>query len=626
MTTTASSVDKSTTTITMVPEDLNGEIRHNRRNARTRRRIGTATTVRRRRRHRPTMLLLMTTMVIVCSVLFSSSILFCNGWVLSPHPSSRISSSSVRSSSSASPATVTLAASNNDSTQDVNVDVDKAQDTTTEEEEEVDGGISDIDARVLRSLLQDSEKLDLQQEENMKKLLERGVTSKAKVELPNDDDGGNKATREGGGEEEIPYSSQVLQTLADTKLWRKLKRNAEDWVESAQIAITNRIERDAKLVASLGIFAFERALKDVERALPAASSAVPTARKIFQLTDTSSYEEPPPAKVAQEQQDPKELSSADLRKEFATPQDEIRSISKEIQEIFQKADQESANKQKASPFFATRATDNTFFASPKTSGPKTPLVGTGSGANTLKSTARRGAARLDQAYQRQKRTTLAREKENVAQTGSRLASNLVESAYQVQREIQSDEVNEPGYKTKRLRQATASTARQLAAAARQTSANLLSAAQQKKRANSALLASSSTAAEEAVVDATTSGQVEANPVDFVDDQTYFAFKRERDDDNVATTTTEYDVNEDVVEDSGGVDFVNDAKAKFVDVMDAAVVVDVEGDVDIVDGLSSNFVDTASTASTTNIAADEYASIYADMANVGASTGNVDPST
>jgi hypothetical protein len=257
--------------------------------------------------------------------------------------------------------------------------------------------LSDLDARVLQSLLQDSaNKLDLQEEDNMKKLLERGIKSKQKVVSP-------IKQKE---EEPSDYSSQVIKTLADTKLWRALSRNAQDFVESARIAIANRVERDSKLIASLGIFALDRALQDVSRALPSATS-FSTKPKMFELSDKSSYQ-------------PQNESSdkmVDLRKEFSTPQDEIKIVSAEIRQIFEQADQQ--------------VTSRTISSSMPSS------------ASSLKSTARRGTARLSQAYQRQQKTKLAREKENIVQKAPRLASNVIDSAYQVKRELQI-EPNQPG--------------------------------------------------------------------------------------------------------------------------------------------------------------------------------------
>jgi hypothetical protein len=334
---------------------------------------------------------------------------------------------------------------------------------TPDSQDDDDGeGISDLDARVLRSLLQDSKKLDLQQEENMRQLLERGVKSKEKVELPKKQE-----------EVESEYSSKVFQTLTDTKLWKALSRNWQDAVESAQIALQNRIERDAKLVASLGIFALDRALQDVSRALPAAASAINKQRnKVLQLSDKSSFQET------------KLTDKVDLRKEFSTPQDEIKSVSAEIKQIFQQADAQVTPRSLSSSRAASAQ----------------QLI---SSATSLKSTARRGTARLSQAYQRQQKTKLAREKENIAQTGTRFASRAIDSAYQVKRELQI-EPNQPGYKTKRLRQATASTARLLASAAKAGASTFLLGTNGKKKSDKQLPQTSSSA----------SARTSANPTKF----------------------------------------------------------------------------------------------------------------
>jgi hypothetical protein len=46
---------------------------------------------------------------------------------------------------------------------------------TTKENDDEEDLLSQMDARVLQSMLRDSNKLDLEQASNMKKLLERGV-------------------------------------------------------------------------------------------------------------------------------------------------------------------------------------------------------------------------------------------------------------------------------------------------------------------------------------------------------------------------------------------------------------------------------------------------------------------
>ncbi|KAG7363774.1 ion transport protein [Nitzschia inconspicua] len=414
-----------------------------------------------------------------------------------------------------------------------------------DKEKDDDDLLSDLDARVLRSMLQDSaNKLDLQQEENMKKLLERGIKSKQKVESPT-------TVKDTEKEEESAYSSQVIKTLADTKLWRALSRNAQDFLESAKITIANRLERDAKLVVSLGIFALDRALQDVSRALPSAASLTQNNKKIFQLSDKSSFDV-----SDNQQQKQQEPMKVDLRKEFATPQDEIKSVSAAIKQIFEQADQKVTPRSLSS----------------SSSSAKTLL--SSSSASSLKSTAQRGTARLSSAYQRQQKTKLAREKENIVQKAPRLASSVIDSAYQVKRELQI-EPNKPGYKTQRLREATASTAKLLASAAKAGGSLLLGQASKTRRNNQLPFSATSSSAVstnagtgpsqvdvktssfttngatisevDSAMDATARAMdaayyasssvssssssnngrpnIKAEPVDFLDNEPYFAFKR-----------------------------------------------------------------------------------------------------
>lgn len=290
--------------------------------------------------------------------------------------------------------------------------------------------LSELDARVLQSFLQE-DKLDLKQEKNMKKLLERGIASKKSPTVPV-----TPKEEEDSKSDSTTYSSTVIKTLADTKLWKALKRNVQDLVESSRIALANRIERDAKLIASLGIFALERGIRDVSRALPA-SVGIKTKQKIFQLSDKSSFDDSDDSN----KQSSSSSSARDLRKEFSTPQDEIRAVSVEIRQIFQAADRKE-----------TRDVPS----------PGTYTLPTAS--SSLRNTARRGKARLSQAYAKQQKTKLAQEKENLAQSSTRVASKLIDSAYQVQRELQV-EPNQPGYKSKALLEATVTATKQLASAA-----------------------------------------------------------------------------------------------------------------------------------------------------------------
>ena len=132
-----------------------------------------------------------------------------------------------------------------------------------------------MDARILQSMLRDN-KLDLEQNQNMKKLLERGIKKDEKLnDLQNNDDEVD--------DDETPYSSQVIKKLADTKFWQALSRNAADVFESVAIAATNQLEKSAKVLVGLGFFAWERAKQDAARALPTAGTASVPKKKVFQI-------------------------------------------------------------------------------------------------------------------------------------------------------------------------------------------------------------------------------------------------------------------------------------------------------------------------------------------------------
>lgn len=374
-----------------------------------------------------------------------------------------------------------------------------------------------MDARILQSMLRDN-KLDLEQESNMKKLLERGIRKDPDAE--DEDDKASKFQKEEPAEDDT-YSSQVIKTLADTKFWKAFKRNAAEVLESVAISVTNEIEKGAKVLVGLGFFAWERAAQDVARALPSAAS-IPK-KKVFQLGETSSFVEPT-APEEEEEMTPSQRAKS-IRQEFTTPADEISAVTAEISKIFQRADrqialqsEEDKSKDTRNPFFAAfveerelqqlkasdDATASPYFAS-----------------STLSTTASRGSSRLDAAFQRAQKTKLSREKENVAQKGNRLASAAINSAYQVKTEITSEE-NIPGYKTKQIRESTVDASKRLAGAAKKSAGFL-------GGVSSFFLGEGATKEppkQQQLPPTSTSGKVKADPVEFLDDSMYFAFKRE----------------------------------------------------------------------------------------------------
>ncbi|CAB9508526.1 Putative mitochondrial carrier protein PET8 [Seminavis robusta] len=257
---------------------------------------------------------------------------------------------------------------------------DQKQQKKKEEEK-----LSEMDARVLQSLLQDSEKLNLKTEESMKKLLERGVVSKDVPQAP------KKET-----DDDSEFSSEVLKTFSDTKLWQAVSRKAEDWLESAKLFVVNRIERDAMTLAALGLFAWERVVRDVGRALPAAGNSTAAGRedkKSFLLSEKSSVDE------------------------MTTPMDELKSVGTAVAEILKSG-----------------GTDGT------------------TSASTLRTaaTSRQDKRNFQRTYQRAQEKADAQK--NPAKVTQQAASSVVDTAWQLKRELEV-ESNAPGYKTKKVQTA-----------------------------------------------------------------------------------------------------------------------------------------------------------------------------
>jgi hypothetical protein len=342
----------------------------------------------------------------------------------------RSSSSSTSSCQSSTTSSNNDSNSNNDGEQNEPTVDQQGQEYNVQRQEE---DLSDLDARVLRSMLNDGS-LDLLTEDDMLQLLDRasGPKDASLPPIPSSD---------------TDYESKTLQALMDTKLWKALSAKKDDLLESAKIFIENRIERDTRLLASLGIFVWDRVVRDVARALPAASSsgavgrAVRTATRQLQgstttsrtststSTSTASSDVDDTVRVTDE----RKLEELDLYEEMNTPLDEIKSVTQAIQDIL---------KGEASSTASQRGIRTAAPAGQKTR-----------------------TERQQRAYQKRKQTVLKREKEGVDVL--RVAGKVVDAAYEVRRDLQV-EVNKPGYKTERVRTAIAAgaetTSRVIAAA------------------------------------------------------------------------------------------------------------------------------------------------------------------
>ncbi|KAL7581615.1 hypothetical protein ACA910_022169 [Epithemia clementina (nom. ined.)] len=265
-----------------------------------------------------------------------------------------------------------------------------------QEEEEA---LSDVDTRVLREMLQES-KLDLDTEEDVRKLLERG-TKKTTNAAPNSAD----------MNEESEFESKVLQKLSDTKLWKALSAKTSDILESAKLWVSNKVERDLKTLAALGVFAWDRVVRDVGRALPATATRMQDTKKTFLLSNSSSFEE-----VFKRQ------TTESLRKELNRPSDEIKSVSQDIWDIL--------------------------------SGKTTKRVA-GGDRRGLRTVAKAGTANIaDRQRRAYQQTRKKREQETVVKGIQKIPGGIVDVTYELQRELKS-ETSPAGYKTKPIRKAIA---------------------------------------------------------------------------------------------------------------------------------------------------------------------------
>jgi hypothetical protein len=269
-----------------------------------------------------------------------------------------------------------------------NLDMDEAA---------VEETLSDVDTRVLRALLQEK-KLNLDTEEDVRKLLERGtVKTVPKKPVPEVD--------------ESEFSSTILKTLTNTKLWQKISAQAEMTLESVSLWVSNKIEQDVKVIAALGLFAWDRVTRDVARALPAASSAAQN--QLFLLANRSSY-----IAAVIDMQNGTATVVRDFREELNRPQDEIQSVTREL--------------------FAILSGERTRY--------------TPSSQRGLRSLAPAGTASSAERQRRalQRKQEAVAKRKNIAQYPGR----VVDTAWELRRELKA-ESNVPGYKTEPIRSAIA---------------------------------------------------------------------------------------------------------------------------------------------------------------------------
>jgi hypothetical protein len=278
---------------------------------------------------------------------------------------------------------------------------EQKDETSSAEKEEL---LSDLDARVLQSMLRD-EKVDVRTEEGIRKLLERGTAKNASGATGVDSLAGDTAPDSSNDDLSSEFSSTVIKTLTNTKLWRKVSAQANDLLETVGIWVQNKIEQDVKVLAALGLFAWDRAVRDVARALPEAGQ---TSRRVLLLMNSSSYQ--------QMEEGDKSMESVRRRMEdLNRPSEEIREVTRSILEIL------SGDRRAASD--------------------RRRILRTAAPAGTINS-----GERIRRAYKQRK--LIERQGRDV----TRIPGAVVDTAYELKQELKA-EANLPGYRTAGIRNA-----------------------------------------------------------------------------------------------------------------------------------------------------------------------------
>lgn len=173
---------------------------------------------------------------------------------------------------------------------------DNAAAAAADNEDDDDAVLSDVDAQVLRALLE--ENTDLATEANLRRILERDAIHRRRRRngrrAVNDNVVGEdetESTKPEAGTTTTRFVSSLLNDLdrndGSSSLWNSLTAKMNDFWESTGLYVRNRLERDAKLVAALSAVAFDRIRNEVSRALPEVSTNAQRNAILF-LTKSSS--------------------------------------------------------------------------------------------------------------------------------------------------------------------------------------------------------------------------------------------------------------------------------------------------------------------------------------------------
>ena len=256
---------------------------------------------------------------------------------------------------------------------------------------------------------------------------------------------------------QLPFAriTSSSKTVSDNLFWNSLKAKANDIIESVGIYLENRVERDSKTLAAIGLFTVDRISRDIGRALPAAGRAT---RKLL-LATNSSYadkfldvtDRTPFALPAERSVTDREMLGdwTDLYDELTTPADEIRQVTEAIRDIL--------SGEEVGSYSETRRGVRSFAPA---------------GTSRLAEQQRR-------AYKARKKTVLKREREGIDRKVSRAIGSVSDATWEFRREMQTDKGREAGYRSEGVRRALAAGATQLLEAGRESSRRLLG--EQKRR-------------------------------------------------------------------------------------------------------------------------------------------------
>ena len=228
--------------------------------------------------------------------------------------------------------------------------------------------------------------------------------------------------------------------MADDGFWNSLKAKAEDFIESVSIYIENRVERDAKTLAAVGLFAADRIRKDIGRALPSVTSAAGRVTKRLLLSTNSTVA----TKIVEATEEskifalPSERTMTE-RELMTTPEDEIKAVTGALLDILSGKDyvDESSDGNRGISSFAPAGTSKL-------------------------------SERQKRAYKARKSTVIKREQEGIDRKVGRAFGSVTDTAWELKREMQTDKGREAGYRSRVVREALASGATRLLEAGRST--------------------------------------------------------------------------------------------------------------------------------------------------------------